>query len=158
LIRNVQRFNFLQIGRQRNLIYAVFVAFLALLYLSFIRRASLWLEPYMPPEASAAILLFLPVFFFEPLQRMVGRVLRRAAQGEMDRLQKLVSRIQDEARQGNLLQLIEFVGTRVKEQFELKDAWVEMLEPRVGEMRTNRDREHTESFSIYQPARLKAVL
>ena len=37
LIRNVQKFNFLQIGRQRNLIYAVFATFLALLYLGFIR-------------------------------------------------------------------------------------------------------------------------
>jgi len=35
----VKRFNFLQIGRQRNLIYAVFLVFLALLYLSFVRRA-----------------------------------------------------------------------------------------------------------------------
>ena len=79
LIRNVQRFNFLQIGRQRNLIFAVFAAFVALLYFSLIRRVSLWLEPYLPPEATAAILLFLPVVLFEPLQRMVGRILRRTA-------------------------------------------------------------------------------
>ena len=59
LIGNVQRFNFLQIGRQRNLIYAVFWCFVALLYLSFVRSASLWLEPYLPPEATAALLLFL---------------------------------------------------------------------------------------------------
>src|SRR6266852_3263797 len=59
LFRGVQRFNFLQIGRQRNLIYAVLSVFLALLYLSLVRRVSLWLEPYVPPEASAALLLFL---------------------------------------------------------------------------------------------------
>ena len=158
LIRNVQRFNFLQIGRQRNLIYAVFAAFVALLYLSFVRRASLWLEPYLPPEASAAILLFLPVFLFEPLQRLVGRILRRTAQIEMDRLQRLMSQIQEEARNGNLLQLVEFVGARVQEQFELKEAWIDMLEPRVGNLHTNRESENSESFSIYQPGRLNAVL
>jgi hypothetical protein len=73
LIRNVQRFNFLQIGKQRNLIYAVFATLLALLYLSLVRRASMWLEPYLPPEATAAILLFLPVVFFEPLQRLMRK-------------------------------------------------------------------------------------
>src|SRR5277367_3988264 len=102
LIRNVQKFNFLQIGRQRNLMYAVFAAFLALLYLSFIRRASLWLDPYLPPEASAALLLFLPVAFFEPLQRFVGRLLRRTAQTEMDRAQRMMGPIQEVARLGNL--------------------------------------------------------
>lgn len=158
LIRNVQQFNFLQIGRQRNLIFAVFAAFLALLYLSFIRRASLWLEPYLPPEASAAILLFLPVFLFEPLQRFVGRILQRTARGEMDRLQKLMSEIQEEARNGDLLELVEFIGTRVREQFELREAWIEMVEPRMGKSYTNQDRENTEGFSIYQPGRLNAVM
>ena len=55
LIGQVQRFNFLQIGRQRNLTYAVFMVFVALLYLSFVRRAGQWLDPYLPPEASAAL-------------------------------------------------------------------------------------------------------
>jgi signal transduction histidine kinase len=158
LIRNVQRFNFLQIGRQRNLIYAVFAAFIGLLYLSFIRRASLWLEPYLPPEASAGILLFLPVVFFEPLQRLVGRILQRTAQGEMDRLQKLMTQIQDEARQGNLLRFLEFVGTRVKEQFELSEARIDVLEPRIEGLPTHREVQHAESFSIYQAGRLNAVL
>src|SRR3974390_1261336 len=43
--RGVQNFNFLQIGRQRNLIYAVSRVFLALLYLSFVRRVGPWVEP-----------------------------------------------------------------------------------------------------------------
>jgi len=59
----VQRFNFLQIGRQRNLIYAVFSAFVALLYFSLIRRVSLWLEPYVPPEASAQYSYSFPSYF-----------------------------------------------------------------------------------------------
>src|ERR1700732_4372670 len=73
LIYLVWRHNFLQIGRQKNLIYAVSATFLALLYLSLVRRVSGWLEPVLPPEASAAILLFVLVPFIEPLQRTLGR-------------------------------------------------------------------------------------
>jgi len=43
LIYLVQQFNFLQIGRQKNLMYAVSVTFLALLYLALVRRVSTWL-------------------------------------------------------------------------------------------------------------------
>jgi signal transduction histidine kinase len=122
LIRNVQRFNFLQIGRQRNLIYAVFAVFIALLYLSFIRRASFWLEPYLPPEASAAILLFLPVFFFEPLQRLVGRILHRTAQSEMEMTQRMMGPIRDVARLGSMAKLKDFAGNWVREQLQLAEA------------------------------------
>ncbi len=60
LIGQVQRFNFLQIGRQRNLIYAVFMVFVALLYLSLVRRASLWLEPYLPRKRPQRCSCFCP--------------------------------------------------------------------------------------------------
>lgn len=119
LIRNVQRFNFLQIGRQRNLIYAVFLAFVALLYLSFVRRVSTWTGAYLPPEATAAILLFLPVLFFEPLQRFMRRLLRAAAQREVGRVQELMAEIQQESRQGNVNALAGFVERRLKQTFEL---------------------------------------
>lgn len=122
LIGNVQRFNFLQIGRQQNLIYAVFLVFLALLYLSFVRRASLWWEHYLPPEATAALLLFLPVVFFEPLQRAMGRVLRRTAQTEVDRAQKLMGPINEVARLGNQANLREFSERWIAEQLQLADA------------------------------------
>jgi signal transduction histidine kinase len=122
LIRNVQKFNFLQIGRQRNLMYAVFAAFLGLLYLSFIRRVSLWLDPYLPPEASAALLLFLPVAFFEPLQRFVGRLLHRTAQTEMNRAQRMMGPIQEVARLGNVEKLIAFVQKWVADELQLADA------------------------------------
>ena len=46
--------------------YAVSATFLALLYLSLVRRVSGWLEPELPPEASASILLFVLVIFIEP--------------------------------------------------------------------------------------------
>src|SRR5229473_1691311 len=119
LIYVAQRFNFLQIGRQKNLVYAVSATFLALLYLSLVRRLSGWLAPQIPPEATAAILLFLLVIFFEPLQRLLGRRLQETAHQEMDRVQRLMAEIQQEARQGNEKTLARFVEKRVKETFEL---------------------------------------
>jgi signal transduction histidine kinase len=119
LIYLVLRYNFLQIGRQTNLVYAVSATFLALLYLSLVRRVSVWLEPVLPPEASASILLFLLVIFIEPLQRVLGRRLQETAHREMDRVQRLTAEIQREARQGNVETLARFIERRVKEAFEL---------------------------------------
>jgi signal transduction histidine kinase len=120
LIDLVYRRNFLQIGRQKNLIYGVTATFLALLYLSLVRRVSSWLEPVWPPEATAAILLFVLVVFIEPLQRALGRILRETAQLEMDRVQKLMAEIQQEARQGDVARLVNFIEQRTKEQLELR--------------------------------------
>lgn len=122
LILGVERFNFLQIGRQRNLIYAVFLVFLALLYLSLVRRASLWLEAYLPPEATAALLLFLPVVFFEPLQRVMRRTLRQTAQTEVDRAQKLMGPITEVARLGDQAKLRKFCEGWIAEQLQLAEA------------------------------------
>lgn len=124
LIRKVQRFNFLQIGRQQNLIYAVFATFLALLYLSLVRRASTWVEAYLPPEATAAILLFLPIAFFEPLQRLMRRLLRATAQTEMDRAQKLMGPILEVARLGSQSNLQRFIERWVAEQLQLAEVKV----------------------------------
>src|SRR5262249_41001903 len=99
LIYLVWRHNFLPIGRQKNLLYAVSATFLALLYLSLVRRVSGWLEPELPPEASASILLFVLVIFIEPLQRVLGRTLQETAHREMDRVQRLMTQIQQEAKQ-----------------------------------------------------------
>ncbi len=126
LLKGVQRFNFLQIGRQRNLIYAVSGVFLALLYLSLVRRASLWLEPYLPPEASAALLLFLPIVFFEPLQRRVRQSLRQTAQTEVDRAQKLMGPINEVARLGDLEKLCAFAEGWIAEQLQLAGAKLEL--------------------------------
>jgi two-component system sensor histidine kinase HydH len=119
LIYLVQQFNFLQIGRQKNLMYAVSATFIALLYLALVRRVSTWLAPEIPPEASAAVLLFLLVIFIEPLQRMLGRRLQETAQRETDRVQRVMAEIQQEARQGNAENLARFIEKRVKEVFEL---------------------------------------
>src|SRR5580704_5273748 len=135
LIYLVLRFNFLQIGRQKNLVYAVSATFLALLYLSLVRRVSVWLEPALPPEASASILLFVLVIFIEPLQRVLGRRLQETAQREMDRVQRLTAEIQQEARQGKLKELVNFIQRRVREQFELATVTLTLLNPSKAELR-----------------------
>lgn len=129
LVYLVQRHNFLQIGSQKNLLYAVSSTFLALLYLSLVRRVGLWLEPVLPPEASAAILLFVLVIFIEPLQRLLGRSLQETAQRELDRVQRLIAEIQQEARQGDLRRLMSFIEREVKATFELSDATVALVYP-----------------------------
>ena len=128
LIYLVQRHNFLQIGRQKNLLYAVSATFLALLYLSLVRRVGTWLEPLLPPEASASILLFVLVIFIEPLQRVLGRRLQETAHREMDRVQRLTAEIQQEARQGNLESLRCFIERRTKEEFELASTQLRFLD------------------------------
>jgi two-component system sensor histidine kinase HydH len=126
LIYLVQRYNFLEIGRQKNLLYAVSATFLALLYLSLVRRVSGWLEPILPPEATAAVLLFVLVIFVEPLQRVLGGRLRDTLHQEVDRLQRLTAEIQQEARQGDLAALIRFIEQRVKEAFEVESVRLEL--------------------------------
>jgi len=126
LISTVQRFNFLQIGRQRNLIYAVFIVFIALLYISFVRRASLWLEPRLPPEATAALLLFLPVVFFEPLQRLMRGLLRETAQTELDRAQRLMGPIHEAARFGDMPKLTRFSETWTAQQLQLAEVQISL--------------------------------
>ncbi len=135
LIYLVQRHNFLQIGRQKNLLYAVSATFLALLYLSLVRRVGTWLEPLLPPEASAAILLFVLVIFIEPLQRVLGRRLMETAHQEMDRVQRLTAEIQQEARQGNLRGLVRFAERRVKEVFELAAVSLTPVDQSKAELR-----------------------
>ncbi|HLP99913.1 MAG TPA: ATP-binding protein, partial [Candidatus Limnocylindria bacterium] len=115
----VLRYNFLQIGRQRNLVYAASAAFLALLYLGAVRRVSTWLEHLIPPEATAAILLFTLVIFFEPLQRRVAGLLHERFQRQVDQLQKLMTQIQQEARHGDLARLVEFAERQIRDAFGL---------------------------------------
>jgi signal transduction histidine kinase len=115
----IVRHNFLGIGVQKNLIYAVSAAFLALLYLGLVRRVSGWLEPILPPEATASILLFTLVIFFEPLERTIGSALQRTFKRRFDRLQRMLGEIQEQARQGDLRQLFAFVENRTKDEFGL---------------------------------------
>lgn len=111
------RRNFLQIGMQRNLIYAVSAAFLALLYLALVRRLSGWFESVLPPEATAAILLFLLVFIFEPLERLIGRALYRSFQERMDRSQRLVALLQEEAQGGEIARFVMRAEELIRNEF-----------------------------------------
>ena len=153
LILGVERFNFLQIGRQRNLIYAVFLVFVALLYLSLVRRVSLWLESYMPPEATAALLLFLPVVFFEPLQRLMRRTLRQTAQTEVDRAQKLMGPIMEVARLGDQEKLRKFCEAWISEQLQVAEAKL-VLGADEGKSEAGKGKEHAalEWFEIRRGA------
>ncbi|MGH9710329.1 MAG: two-component system sensor histidine kinase NtrB, partial [Candidatus Acidiferrales bacterium] len=113
------RYNFLQIGMQRNLVYAVSAAFLAMLYLALVRRLGVWFEAVLPPEATAAILLFTLVIFFEPLERVIGRTLYRSFQQRMDRVQRLLAELQGEAQNGDVAKLLAATERRVREEFGL---------------------------------------
>lgn len=113
------RYNFLQIGMQRNLVYAVSAAFLAMLYLALVRRVSGWLESVLPPEATAAILLFVLVIFFEPLERVIGRTLYHSFQQRMDRVQRLLVELQAEAQNGDVDKLLSTAEARIREEFGL---------------------------------------
>ena len=151
LIFLVYRHNFLQIGRQKNLLYAISATFLALLYLSLVRRLSLRLEPVLPPEATASILLFVLVIFIEPLQRALGRRLQETAQKEMDLAHRLAAEIQHEARRGDVPQLAEFIEGRLKEQFEFAEVGLTLWDPNSGKVeRLPARKEFKEGFSILQ--------
>jgi signal transduction histidine kinase len=113
------RRNFLEFGAQRNLMYALPATFLALLYLALVRRVSGWLEPVLPPEATASVLLFILIFLFEPLERAIGPVLHRQLSERMDRVQRLTSQLQQEARQGNVADLLTDAERRIREEFGL---------------------------------------
>ncbi|HEX7696973.1 MAG TPA: ATP-binding protein [Candidatus Acidoferrum sp.] len=165
LIYLVFRHNFLQIGRQKNLLYAISATFLALLYLSLVRRVGTWLEPLLPPEASASVLLFVLVIFIEPLQRVLGRRLEETAHREMDRVQRLTAEIQQEARQGNLRGLVRFIEGRVKEVFELAAVNLALVDQSKAQLRPTRPEEQAASaalsdrvFALRQGHQLMAVL
>ncbi len=122
LLYFVVRRNFLEYGAQRNLMYALPATFLALLYLALVRRVSGWLEPVLPPEATASVLLFVLIFLFEPLERAIGPVLHRQMAERMDRVQKLTSQLQQEARQGKVAHLVVEAERRIREEFGLAAA------------------------------------
>jgi signal transduction histidine kinase len=120
--------NFLEFGAQRNLVYALSAMFVALLYLALVRRVSGWLEPMLPPEATASILLFILIFLFEPLERVIGPALQRTIQERMGRAQALAVELQGEARHGDLKRLIRHAEERIREELGL--AAVRLLVPR----------------------------
>jgi signal transduction histidine kinase len=121
------RHKFLEFGAQKNLIYALSASSLALLYLALVRRVSLWLEPVLPPEATASILLFVLIFLFEPLQRAIGPLLHRRLSERMGGVQRLTVELQQVARQGDVAQLIAFAERRVRDEFGLAVVRISVL-------------------------------
>jgi signal transduction histidine kinase len=115
------RRNFLEYGAQRNLMYALPVTFLALLYLALVRRVSGWLELILPPEATAAVLLFALIFLFEPLERVIGPVLQRRFLEGMGGVQRLTVELQQEARHGNVAQLVAEAESRIRQEYGLAE-------------------------------------
>jgi signal transduction histidine kinase len=113
------RHNFLDFGAQRNLVYALSATFLALLYLALVRRVSVWLEGVLPPEATASILLFVLIFLFEPLERVIGPALHRAHQEQFGRMQKLAVELQERARHGELDPLVAHAERRIRDELSL---------------------------------------
>lgn len=111
--------NFLEYGAQRNLIYALSATFLALLYLALVRRVGTWLEPVLPPEATASFLLFVLIFMFEPLERVIGPVLHRGMRERMSGVQRLSVELQQESRHGSVSHLIAEAERRIREEFGL---------------------------------------
>jgi signal transduction histidine kinase len=159
LIYAVEKHNFLQIGRQTNLMYAISITFLALLYLSLVRRVGTFLEPILPPEATAAILLFVLVIFIEPMQRALGRRLHKTAQLELDAIRPLIARIREKSREGNLRGLVQFVGDSVEQRFEFAEAWLEVRQPLLAEsIRDSSQNTGAEEFSANQAGSVNAVL
>lgn len=129
LVRNILRHNTLGLAGERNLVYAVTVTFAALLYLGVVRRISVWLEPWLPPEATTSILLFLLVLFFEPLQRLLSRALQRNLRLAVDRWQRLLAEFQSEARRGDLAHLINFIESRLASEFRLSKVVLALSSP-----------------------------
>lgn len=119
LIRYSLRHNFLEYGAQRNLVYALSATVLALLYLALVHRISGWLAPVFPPEATASVLLFVLVFLFEPLERVIGPALHRTFRERVDRWQRLAIELQEEARHGDVALLVAGVESRIREEFSL---------------------------------------
>jgi signal transduction histidine kinase len=126
LIYAIVRFNFLGMGAQKNLVYAISGAFLALLYLGAVRRVSAWLEPVLPPEATWSIMLFMLVGFFEPLQRVASRLLRRQFMEQVDRVQKLGTELQREAQHGEMSPLLRFAEDRIRDEFGLEQVQIRL--------------------------------
>jgi signal transduction histidine kinase len=126
LVYAIVRYGFLGIGSQKNLVYSISIAFLAVLYLSIVRRVSEWAEPYFPPEATAGFLLFLLLAFFEPLQRLASRMLRRGFQEQVDRLQKLSAELQREALRGEPGRLLTFAEEHIRQEFGLESVRIRL--------------------------------
>jgi len=132
LIFLVYRHNFLQIGRQKNLLYAISATFLGLLYLSLVRRLSIRLETDLASRSDGFHPAVRAGDFHRALAKGAGAELRETAQKEMDVAHRLAAEIQQEARRGDVTQLAEFIESRLKEQFEFAEVGLRLWDPNSG--------------------------
>ncbi len=123
------RYEFLNIGTQRSLIYAVSGGFLVVLYLTFVSRVSQWLEAFLPPVATISILVFALVFLYEPLQRFARAGLQRLLRSEVGKLQRVTAELADAARKGDLQSLLRLAEQRIAEAFSLAAARISLEPP-----------------------------
>jgi len=131
MIYLVWRHNFLQIGRQKNLVYAVSATFLALLYLSLVRRVSGWLEPMLRRKLRPR---FCCSCWFRSSSRCSGRWgarFRRQRRGT-GRIASRRCGIADDGASRRFVSLLRAIERRVKEQFDLSDAKLAVIEPDLG--------------------------
>jgi signal transduction histidine kinase len=119
LIYFALKHNFLEYGAQRNLVYALSATVLALLYLALVHRVSGWLASVFPPEATASVLLFVLIFLFEPLERVIGPALHQRFHENVESLQRLTLELQERARQGDMAELLSFAQARIRDEFSL---------------------------------------
>ncbi len=137
LVYAAVRHNFLGFGSQRSLMYAVSGAFLALLYLTVVRKASDWLEPVLPPEATWSILLFILVGFFEPLQRVANRVLRKAFRDQVEVVQRLGAGLQKQAQSGDLGRLLKSAEEWIRREFGLQEVRIHLSDAGLNDSPTS---------------------
>ena len=97
------------------------------------------------------MLLFLPVVFFEPLQRVMGKLLRRTAQREVDRAQRLMGPINEVARLGDLEKLKTFSEHWTGEQLQLAEVKLELAAPEGAEYAVAEKNTVEEVFEISRP-------
>ena len=132
LAYGISRYRFLGIGTQKNLVYGVTAGFLAVLYLALVRRVSGWAEPYFPPEATSAVLIFVLIGFFEPLQRFANRVLRRNVEQQLERLQRMTNELQRDAREGELPRFLATAEKRIQQEFGLDSVSISLEKNGAG--------------------------
>jgi signal transduction histidine kinase len=123
-----------------------------------VRRIEGWLEPSFPPEATAAILLFTLVFLFEPLQRQVGRALRRRFRVTLDQLQRLEGEFQREARSGDVDALLGYASGRIALEFGLARAAIRLGAAEIKEQKRQPGEAAVQSLPLRDGARVLGSL
>jgi len=120
---SIFRYNFLDLRVQRNVAYSVAAIFAFLIYLSFMRRLSGWLEAHdvLPAVVTETVMIFILVVLLEPVKRLINRALHRQFVAEFEKVQKLATEIEEHAKQtGDVESLQALVEERVPRELSLE--------------------------------------